>query len=85
MIAQLDSVTLTWSKVGELNVGRYGHNVIEVRAEFLVIGGGGRGVTETERCRFVAGQIRCTRQKPLLELYAWYPELVSVPDGYCSK
>ena len=39
-IARLDSTTFTWTKVGDLNKGRYGHNAIEIlgrglKLEFL--------------------------------------------------
>ena len=82
-ISRLDSITFTWSQVGDLNKGRHGHNVIEIQGEFLVIGGTS-GTLKTERCKLVNGQMLCTEQEPNLYNYREYPELVAVSDNYCK-
>ena len=84
--------------MGELIQGRYGHNVIEIQGrdgtfsifqniqistigDFLVIGGEGNKLTE--RCQDENGQISCTQQRPGLNYYVYYPELVAVSDDFC--
>ena len=81
-IARLDDISYLWTKVGELNQGRRGHNAIVVQGEILVVGGY-TGSLKTERCIETDGQIRCSAQEPELTKYAYYPELFAVPDNYC--
>ena len=82
---RLDPINYSWSKVGELNQERDGHNVIEVYGALLVIGGGpGTGKNfKAERCNFKNGEMTCKKQNPDLRDYVTYPELFNVPDNYC--
>ena len=85
MITRLDSVTLTWSKAGELVSGRRGHNAIEVNGEILIVRGyHGVPTIPTERCKNVGGNMRCTQQNPNLNEYSTYPELFAVPNKFCN-
>ena len=79
----MDATTKIWSKVGDLNSGRSGHNVIFDGAHFLVIGG--EYFKKTENCTMVNGQMTCAEQKPELTSYAYYPELYMVPIDFCKE
>ena len=82
LIARLDGVTFSWSQMGEMIQGRYGHNAIVVQGEILVVGGQS-GSLKTERCNEIEGQMRCNAQEPELNKYYYYPELFAVPDNFC--
>merc|ERR1712131_219292 len=77
LIARLDGVTFSWTQVGELVQGRYGHDAIVVQGEILVVGGWS-GSLKTERCSEIEGQMRCNAQEPELNGYGYYPELFAV-------
>ena len=86
VIGRLDTKTMKWSKFGELNKGRCGHNAVEVQGQVLVIGGGdgnSNGV-KTERCTFAKNGMNCSLQNPHLEHYWQYPELHIVSDNFCQ-
>ena len=82
-IASFDTVTKKWKKLGELKHGRYAHGVIIQAGEFVVVGG--TGSISTERCILNGESIKCTTVDPELENYNFYPEMMSVPENYCSN
>ena len=82
-IGKLDATTKIWSKVGDLNSGRAGHNVIFDGAHFLVIGGAYE--RKTEKCTMANGRMTCAQQNPELNDYAFYPELYMVPINFCKE
>ena len=86
-IARLDGKTFRWSKLGQLNQGRNGHNVILLQSYFLVVGGYNYdiGSVMSEKCHYSSGKIKCTAQQPGLYYYIDFPELLAVPDNYCKK
>ena len=71
-----------WTKAGQLNRGRYGHNVIFDGQYIIVVGG--ELERDTERCQLQNGAITCTTQEPKLNYYYLYPELFLVPDAFCK-
>ena len=81
-IARLDGSSYKWSKVGQLNKGRNGHNAIHLNGYFLVVGGG--GTYNTEKCGYNNDQMVCQSQSPSLTDYAYTPELMIVGDDYCD-
>ena len=84
-IVSLDSVTFVWNKLGMLNQGRFGHNVINTEGHFLVLGGFNRyNPLISEKCKYANGTIECTTQLPLLVGYELYPELLTVPNDFCK-
>ena len=81
-IGKLDTTTMIWSKVGDLNSGRVAHNVIFDGAHFLVIGG--ERTHKTEKCTLANNQMTCAEQNPELTDYVRYPELYMVPSDFCE-
>ena len=81
-IARLDGSSYKWSKVGQLNEGRFGHNAILLNDIFLVVGG--RYTKKTEKCEYIYDQMVCHSQTPSLTEYAFAPELMIMSDYYCS-
>ena len=84
-IGKLD-VNLIWSKVGDLNKRRHGHNVIFDGNYALVIGGytDNDVLLPTEKCRVSTNGVICTEQSPSLYRYLNYPELFMVPWNFCK-
>ena len=77
---------LLWSKVGDLNKGRFGHNVIFDGNSALVVGGWGENDNmSTENCSVSSSGIICTDQSPSLNGYGSYPELFMVCPNFCEK
>ena len=72
-----------WTKAGELNQARDGHNVMYDGQYLMVVGGGPEG--QTEKCTLADGLISCTSQNPLLYLYVDYPEIFLVSDDFCRR
>ena len=84
IIGKLDAETRVWSKAGDLNASRWGHNVIYDGRHFLVIGG--KDTHMTEKCTLTNdGIMMCVDQNPKLTDYAWYPELFFVVDDFCKQ
>ena len=81
-IGKLDA-ELVWSKVGDLNESKWGHNVIFDGNYALVIGG--RYTMPTEKCTLSTSEVNCTEQNPSLYEYAIYPELFLVPSNFCQN
>ena len=82
-IGKLDA-NLVWSKVGDLNRGRYGHSVVFDGTDAIVFGGPGR--LATERCSFTSDGVSCSDQSNSdLTDYEFYPEPFMVPADYCKS
>ena len=62
-------------------MARYGHSVIQVDNEFIIVGGGrsGKGDVPTESCKLVSNSwgsyMKCTMREPQLSKFIYYPEL----------
>ena len=82
IIARLDGPSYMWSKVGQLNEGRCGHNAIPLNGFFVVVGG--RYTRKTEKCEYKNDQMVCHPQSPSLTDYYGYPELMTVAHDYCD-
>ena len=82
IIARLDGSSYMWSKVGQLNEGRLGHNAIHLNGFFVVVGG--YGTKNTEKCEYKNDQMVCHSQSPSLNNYGWKPELMIVSLDYCD-
>ena len=68
VIAKYDPAWNKWSKLGDLNNGRYGHGVIRLGDEFLVVGGAEFLDYEknTEACRLERDKMICSEREPTL-------------------
>ena len=79
-IARFDPIENSWTKLGNLNVARSGHGVIQVYNKFIVVGGldGIAGSEPTESCKLNRQSMICTRREPQLSLFIYYPELMLV-------
>ena len=76
-IARFDPIENSWTKLGDLKVARYGHGVIQVDNEFIVVGGEPKiGSVMTESCKLNGQSMTCTTREPQLLKFAWYPELM---------
>ena len=80
-IARFDITTKSWSKVGEMVIGRHAHSVIYLQSSFLVVGGQGLN-DKSEKCTLSNGQMSCSVQNPQLNNYD-YSELFLVSPDYC--
>ena len=80
IIARFDPVKNSWAKIGDLNVARAGHGVIQVRNEFIVVGGVQKDnylkLIPTESCNLKANSVICTLREPNLYLFTSFPELI---------
>ena len=89
-IAQLNTLSYLWSIAGSLTEPRRAHGVIFDGVNFLVIGGlnyldkENDHTRKTEKCRLTGDSISCVVQEPTLTYYAYYPELLLVPETYCK-
>ena len=77
----LDVATKRWSRVGSLNVGRYGHAVVVRQNDFLIIGGS--GTLDTERYMLENNEMSCEVVEPNLNYFFVYPEAVLVDKDFC--
>ena len=82
IIARLDTSTLTWTRAGELNLGRKGHGVI-ANGDVMIVTGG-RGNLNTEVCSLQNDVVECSTQWPTLDNYYAYPEMYLVDDTFCK-
>ena len=83
VIARLDGETFKWSLLGKLNTKRSDHGIIQVRNDFLVVGGAGKLMTE--RCTFISTKtMSCKNQKPELTDFKNRPSLFIVDIKFCS-
>ena len=81
-IARFDPIENSWTKLGDLKVARFGHGVIQVDTEFIVVGGG-RWKKEdpkkdepTESCKLNGQLMICATREPSLSNFLSYPELM---------
>ena len=79
-IARFDPVQNNWTKLGNLKVARRGLGVIQVKNEFIVVGGldGVDGGEPTETCKLNEQSITCSTREPTLSKFL-YPELMLMP------
>ena len=83
-IARFDPIERSWSKLGDLNVSRYGHGVIQVDSYFIVVGGsrnnniGDDIDCSTELCRLNEQSMICTTRKPELTKFTLYSEVMLI-------
>ena len=77
-IARFDPIKNSWTKLGNLNVARYEHGVIQVDNEFIVVGGSRKGDEDepTESCKLNGKSMTCTSREPRLSGFSNYPELM---------
>ena len=83
-IARFDPIENSWTKLGNLNVARRGHGVIQANNEFIVVGGsrdgnGYDGGEPTESCELNGESMTCTTREPQLWNFELYPELMLIP------
>ena len=82
-IAQLDTKTSTWSKVGNLKNGRWGHSAIFDGENFLIIGGWKNYDSDpvnNEICTLKNSTMTCVEQSTTLKMY--FPELFLVAKNF---
>ena len=77
-IARFDPIENSWRNLGNLNVGRRGHAVIQVGKEFIVVGGSGKSKRPTESCKLDGQSMICITREPELNKFS-YPELMLMP------
>ena len=79
-IARFDPIGNNWTKLGNLKVARYGHGVIQVDNEFIIVGGGDglSGDEPTESCKLNRQSIICTTREPQLSQFTYYAELMLI-------
>ena len=80
-VARFDPIKNSWIKLGNLKVARYGHGVIQVDNEFIVVGGirDGDDNVPTESCKLNGQSMKCTTREPQLSRFVFYPELMLLP------
>ena len=80
-VARFDPIQNTWTKLGDLNVPRYEHGVIQVDHEFIVAGGSRKSDNDepTESCKLNGQSITCNMREPKLSSFTSYPELMLIP------
>lgn len=69
---------------------RDGHNAIYTGRNFLIVGGKSTNDLEgqtkpTEVCSLDDGAVTCVERGPVLEYYAYTPELFLVASDYCKE
>ena len=86
-ITRLDLSTTSWTKLGDLQTGRSGHNVIYDGEVFIVVGGKFENsqTFKTEKCTLAGSSMTCSEQSPTLNSYQYYPALVMVPEDFCTE
>ena len=85
IIARLDLSTTSWTKLGNLKVGRAQHNVIYDGDVFIIVGGLQEGSFPTENCSLSGSTMACIEQSPVLTGYHYYPLLAMVPEDFCTE
>ena len=77
-IARFDPIQNSWTKLGDLNVARDGHGVIQVDNEILVIGGSRDSDDDepTESCKLDGESMSCTTREPQLASFYYYAEIM---------
>ena len=83
VIARFDLQTTSWSKLGDLKLGRAHHSAIFDGEVFLIVGGSGDH--DTEKCSLSGSTMTCSQQSPKLNFYYFTPALVMVPEDFCTE
>ena len=84
-IARFDPMENSWTRLGDLNVAREAHGVIQVENEFIVVGGtrkwrpNGDDYEPTESCKLKRESMICKTREPKLSRFTHYPELMLIP------
>lgn len=83
-IARFDPIKDSWTDLGDLSVRRFGHGVIQIDNEFIVVGGSQGEIAKPnlpiESCKFNGPQsVICTKRKLQLSDFEQYPELMLLP------
>ena len=87
-IAQLDTKTKIWSKIGILRQGRQGHGAIYYDGKFFVFGGRKNpkskndAQVKNEVCTLKGSKMTCIEQSTGLDKYRYYPELFLVAENF---
>ena len=83
LIAKLSDTEFEWSLAGCLEQARAGHGVVFDGASFVVAVGQYDKVTE--KCTLEGDSVSCATLAPLLDAFAYYPEMFIVSENFCSK
>ena len=67
-IVRFDPIQNIWTKLGDVQKGRFAHGVIQVESEFIV--SGGDGTFPTESCKLKNDSMTCIKRKPTLSDFA---------------
>ena len=78
-IARFDPIENSWTKLGNLQVNRRGHGVIQVDNEFIVVGGDVKRKSESCKLNRQSMKMKCTPRQPDLTKFKNYPELMLIP------
>ena len=80
-IARFDPIQNSWTKLGNLEVARNGHGVIQIGNEFIVVGGTRKSDKDepTESCKLNGQSMTCATREPSLSKFTYYPELMLIP------
>ena len=79
-----------WTKLGDLNVARHGHSVIQAGNKFIVVGGtttrcGAHRCMipntqlPTESCKLDGQSMTCVTREPKLSTFTYWPLLMFIP------
>merc|ERR1712227_391631 len=71
VIAMLDVATRSWSRVGSLNEGRYGHAVVVRQNDYIILGG--YQTKGTERCVLENNEMTCEVVEPNMTIFYLNP------------
>ena len=83
LVARYDVTGDSWSHVGKLADGRYGHAVIRKDNDFMIVGG--KGTQPTNVCRYQNSEMNCEKRDPFLWVYYLYPEVLAVDTDFCKE
>ena len=76
-IARFDPIQDSWTVLTYLKRPRFGHGVIQVDNEFIVVGGRGKSVL-TESCKLNGKLMTCTTREPEIDSFTEYAELMLI-------
>ena len=80
-ITRFDPIVNSWTKLGNLEVARNAHAVIQVDNEFIVVGGHRQFAEDepTESCKLNGKLMTCTTREPSLSTFAADAGLMLIP------
>ena len=76
-IGRFDPIKNSWTELGKLWRPRFGHGVIQVDNEFIVVGGDAN--LPSESCKLNGQSMKCASREPGLTKFVNYPELMLIP------